>query len=80
MKKIDYTKIAIICLQINIIIVSIAIFQMIFGWNLFEKLLQSFAWAIILSYAIFSLCIFLISFLNEINGIRKALNKISEKL
>jgi hypothetical protein len=80
MKKIDYTKIAIICLKVNIFLSVVIAFESIYKWNIFEAFLQSFMYAIAISYFCFFILVCLIAFLDEINGIKKALTKISDKL
>ncbi len=80
MKKINFTKIATISLLVNIVLIPLGIFQQIFDINIFGIVAKNFAWAILLSYASFSLLIFLIALTNEIAGIKKALQKLSEKL
>ncbi len=71
MKKFNFTKIATISLLVNIVLIPLGIFQQIFDINIFGIVAENFAWAILLSYASFSLLIFLIALTNEIAGIKK---------
>ncbi len=80
MGKINFTKIATTTLLINIVLVPLGIFQQILDINLFGVVAENFAWAILLSYASFSILSFLIALTNEISGIKKALQKLSKKL